>query len=159
MPSRVQALNIFEPAIVRRAIADAFQRGSVIGGTSAGTACQSDTMITGEGNFKVIRANSVELWEGFGFFRGVVVDQHFIARQRSNRLISVILEHPELLGVGYIIGPKLASLNFSGGLLAWGLLVPIIAYFIGPTLFPAGTTPTTGFTSKPRSAAMISAVS
>ena len=35
-----------------------------------------------------------------GFFREVVVDQHFIARQRSNRLISVILEHPELLGVG-----------------------------------------------------------
>jgi putative OPT family oligopeptide transporter len=36
--------------------------------------------------------------------------------------------------VGYIIGPKLASLNFSGGLLAWGLFVPIITYFIGPSL-------------------------
>jgi cyanophycinase len=57
-------------------------------------------MITGEGDFKVIRAKSVELWQGLGFFRGVVVDQHFIARQRSNRLISVILEHPDLLGVG-----------------------------------------------------------
>jgi len=43
---------------------------------------------------------SVELWRGFGFFGDVVVDQHFIARQRSNRLISVILEHPDLLGVG-----------------------------------------------------------
>jgi putative OPT family oligopeptide transporter len=38
------------------------------------------------------------------------------------------------MGVGYIIGPKLASLNFSGGLLAWGLFVPILTYFIGPTL-------------------------
>ena len=28
------------------------------------------------------------------------------------------------MGVGYIIGPKLGALNFSGGLLAWGLLVP-----------------------------------
>jgi cyanophycinase len=82
------------------AIAAAFARGTVVGGTSAGTACQSPLMITGEGDFTVIRAGSVELWRGFGFFRDVVVDQHFIARQRSNRLISVILQHPELLGVG-----------------------------------------------------------
>ncbi len=45
---------------------------------------------------------------------------------------------PAYLGVGYIIGPKLASLNFSGGLLAWGLFVPIISYFIGPALVGSG---------------------
>jgi len=45
---------------------------------------------------------------------------------------------PAYIGVGYIIGPKLASLNFSGGLLAWGLFVPILTYFIGPSLLPAG---------------------
>jgi putative OPT family oligopeptide transporter len=33
------------------------------------------------------------------------------------------------MGVGYIIGPRLAALNFSGGVLAWGLLAPMIAYF------------------------------
>jgi len=82
------------------AIAAAFARGAVVGGNSAGTACQSPLMITGEGDFTVIRAGAVELWRGFGFFRDVIVDQHFVARQRSNRLISVILEHPELLGVG-----------------------------------------------------------
>jgi len=36
---------------------------------------------------------------------------------------------PAYMGVGYIIGPRLAALNFSGGVLAWGLLAPIIAYF------------------------------
>jgi len=36
---------------------------------------------------------------------------------------------PAYMGVGYIIGPRLASLNFSGGVIAWGLLAPIIAYF------------------------------
>ncbi|MGE4568150.1 MAG: OPT family oligopeptide transporter [Bacteroidales bacterium] len=41
---------------------------------------------------------------------------------------------PAYMGVGYIIGPKLASLNFSGGVLAWGLLVPMILYFMGPSL-------------------------
>lgn len=37
---------------------------------------------------------------------------------------------PAYMGVGYIIGPKLAALNFSGGVLAWGLLAPMIAYFM-----------------------------
>ncbi|MGH9672005.1 MAG: OPT/YSL family transporter, partial [Bryobacteraceae bacterium] len=41
---------------------------------------------------------------------------------------------PAYLGVGYIIGPKLAALNFSGGLLAWGLLVPLLMFFLGPRL-------------------------
>jgi cyanophycinase len=82
------------------AVAAAFAAGAVVGGTSAGTACQSPLMITGNGNFKVIEAKNVELWEGLGFFAGVIVDQHFVARQRQNRLISVILEHPDLLGVG-----------------------------------------------------------
>jgi putative OPT family oligopeptide transporter len=41
---------------------------------------------------------------------------------------------PAYLGVGYIIGPRLAALNFSGGVIAWGLLVPLLAYFLGPQL-------------------------
>ena len=47
---------------------------------------------------------------------------------------------PAYIGVGYIIGPTLGSLAFAGGLLAWGLLTPIILYFIGPNL----TMPETG---------------
>src|SRR5579864_2385197 len=49
---------------------------------------------------------------------------------------------PALLGVGYIIGPRLAALQFSGSVVAWGLLVPLIMYFKGPELasyLPAGT--------------------
>ena len=38
------------------------------------------------------------------------------------------------MGVGYIIGPKLGALNFSGGLLAWGLMAPMILYFLIPDL-------------------------
>ncbi|PYX89691.1 MAG: oligopeptide transporter, OPT family [Acidobacteria bacterium] len=50
---------------------------------------------------------------------------------------------PAYLGVGYIIGPRLAALNFAGGVLAWGLLVPLLIYFLGPNLpgMPAGTAP------------------
>jgi putative OPT family oligopeptide transporter len=41
---------------------------------------------------------------------------------------------PAYLGVGYIIGPRLAALNFSGGVVAWGLMVPLLIYFLGPQL-------------------------
>ena len=39
---------------------------------------------------------------------------------------------PAYLGVGYIIGPRLGSLNFAGGVLAWGLLVPLLTFIAGP---------------------------
>ena len=39
---------------------------------------------------------------------------------------------PAYLGVGYIIGPRLGALNFAGGVLAWGLLVPLLTFTIGP---------------------------
>ncbi len=50
---------------------------------------------------------------------------------------------PAYLGVGYIIGPRLAALNFAGGVLAWGLLVPLLTFLLGPYIQaqqPAGTT-------------------
>jgi putative OPT family oligopeptide transporter len=41
---------------------------------------------------------------------------------------------PAYVGVGYIIGPRLASLNFAGGVLAWGLFAPLLMFFLGPQL-------------------------
>jgi putative OPT family oligopeptide transporter len=36
---------------------------------------------------------------------------------------------PALLGIGYIIGPELASINVSGGVIAWWLLIPLLLFF------------------------------
>lgn len=52
-------------------------------------------------------------------------------------LISTPGVNPSFLGVGYIIGPNLAALNFTGGLLAWGLFVPLLLFFLGPQIEPA----------------------
>lgn len=51
-------------------------------------------------------------------------------------LISTPGVSPAYMGVGYIIGPTLAALNFTGGLLAWGLFVPLLLFFAGPSLEP-----------------------
>ena len=49
---------------------------------------------------------------------------------------------PAYLGVGYIIGVRLASIQFAGSVLAWGLMVPLLIFFLGPQLkqyIPADT--------------------
>jgi OPT family oligopeptide transporter len=36
---------------------------------------------------------------------------------------------PALMGIGYIIGPELAAINASGGVLAWWILIPLLLFF------------------------------
>ncbi|MDD3642210.1 MAG: oligopeptide transporter, OPT family, partial [Candidatus Krumholzibacteria bacterium] len=75
---------------------------------------------------------------GVGAFFSALVEFRFIAAgwQKIVSLSKGVLMlrapgmNPAYFGVGYIIGPKLGAINFSGGVLAWGLLTPIIAYFI-----------------------------
>ena len=76
------------------------QHGITIGGTSAGTACQTELMLTGKGNMKVLKSKNIELVRGLELLPNVLIDQHFIERNRQNRLISVVLEYPKLLGIG-----------------------------------------------------------
>lgn len=50
---------------------------------------------------------------------------------------------PELLGVGYIIGPRIAGVTFAGGVLSYLILIPLIRFFgqglESPLVSPAGT--------------------
>ena len=69
------------------------KRGGVVGGSSAGAAIMTEVMIAG-GNPKARTA------KGFGFLPGAVVDQHFLRRNRVNRLIGVLQDHPGLVGFG-----------------------------------------------------------
>ena len=68
-------------------------RGGVIGGTSAGAAVMSDVMIEG-GN------PIAQVGRGFGFIRNAVFDQHFLRRNRVNRLLGVLADRPGLIGLG-----------------------------------------------------------
>ena len=77
-----------------------YSDGLPFGGTSAGCAIMSNTMITGEGNFDVIDYRQVETKPGLGFVANAVLDQHFIVRRRLNRLMSVMSGCREVYGVG-----------------------------------------------------------
>jgi len=97
--NRITALFKEHPDL-RDALQAKYKAGAVFGGTSAGTAVISEVMITGEGDFTVIDGAKVETDRGLGLLKDVITDQHFIVRQRENRLFSLILAHPDLLGVG-----------------------------------------------------------
>ncbi|HNW75485.1 MAG TPA: oligopeptide transporter, OPT family [Bacteroidales bacterium] len=73
------------------------------------------------------------LWEKFVTF-GQQVISGTIFKGQGGMLLSSPGVSPAYMGVGYIIGPRLGALNFSGGLLAWGLLAPMILYFLVPNL-------------------------
>jgi cyanophycinase len=86
----------------------AYHDGAVIAGTSAGAAVMSQKMITGNEilhpkyneTFKCIESGNIEFEEGLGLLTTAIIDQHFVMRSRYNRLITSVLENPELPGIG-----------------------------------------------------------
>jgi len=90
------------------AIHTAFRNGAVIAGTSAGAAVMSKRMITGNElrypqyneTFKCIEAGNIEYADGLGLLATAIIDQHFVKRSRYNRLITSVLENPDLPGIG-----------------------------------------------------------
>ncbi|HNW88290.1 MAG TPA: oligopeptide transporter, OPT family [Bacteroidales bacterium] len=96
-----------------------FLFGAMIGGA----------LIKALGEFKFFALT----WEKFvAFGKSTITGTAF--KGQGGMLLSSPGISPAYMGVGYIIGPKLGALNFSGGLIAWGLLAPIIYYFIAPSI-------------------------
>ncbi len=104
--SRFMSVVINSP--VMDAIHQAYKNGSVIAGTSAGAAVMSKKMITGnqkkhkgsDAGFVTIESDNIEISQGLGFLNDVIIDQHFIKRQRLNRLVAASIENPAQLCVG-----------------------------------------------------------
>jgi cyanophycinase len=97
---QARVMDVLADAELLAAVKARFAAGVVFGGTSAGAAVMSSRMITGEGDFTVIDGDKVEVRPGLGLVEGVIVDQHFVKRQRQNRLFGLVLRHPEERGVG-----------------------------------------------------------
>jgi cyanophycinase len=82
-------------SVLHRRVAE----GMTLAGTSAGAAMMSGTMIVG-GDDAVVSAGSVRTAPGLEFLPGVLIDMHFAARGRLNRLLSAVAMYPHELGLG-----------------------------------------------------------
>ena len=111
-----------------------------------GTAC-ADVLLAGEEG----GANASTVFSGMGLaavFKFVVDGLKVIPADVSAAFTSLKGEigmevYPALLGVGYIVGPQIASYMFVGSVIGWMVIIPLICLF-GPDtwLYPAdvGTT-------------------
>lgn len=101
-------MNIVSGTPVYDAIHYAYEHGATVGGTSAGAAMMCEYMITGNqlrdstysATFYSIETNNIELTQGLGLIKNIIIDQHFVVRSRYNRLLTALQTHPNLVCTG-----------------------------------------------------------
>jgi cyanophycinase len=93
-------MDVLKDEELLKLIRDKYLKGVPFGGTSAGTAVLSDPMITGDADLKLLDGTKVGTRKGLGFVPNVIFDQHFLVRQRQNRLFGLIMQYPKMSGVG-----------------------------------------------------------
>ena len=87
------------------------REGAVIAGTSAGASAMSTHMVAFGASGSTPKQRMVQMAAGLGILPGVIVDQHFEARNRLGRLLAIIASNPSLLGIGVdedtagVVGP------------------------------------------------------
>jgi cyanophycinase len=82
------------------ALLDAHRRGVTIGGTSAGASIQSSHMVAFGPGGSTPKQRMTQLASGLGLLPDTVIDQHFAQRNRYGRLLMLVAQSPNLLGIG-----------------------------------------------------------
>lgn len=82
------------------AIVAAHERGVVVGGTSAGASIQSSHMVAFGAGGVTPKQRMTQVAAGLGLLRSSVIDQHFDQRNRYGRLLMIVSQSPQLLGIG-----------------------------------------------------------
>jgi cyanophycinase len=86
-------VEVLRGTAVEKALHQVLARGGVVGGTAAGAAVMSGLMITGT-------SARAEIGDGLGLLPGTVIDQHFLKRNRLDRLLGVLTKYPGHVGFG-----------------------------------------------------------
>jgi cyanophycinase len=86
---------------VGNAIRDAYRRGAIVCGTSAGAAALTETILAGGEVDETGKHNDMHIGPGLGLlgFRAMI-DTHFAQRRRLHRLFVAIAANPDLMGLG-----------------------------------------------------------
>jgi cyanophycinase len=85
---------------VGEAVVRAHARGAVVAGTSAGASIQSSHMVAFGVGGATPKQRMTQVAAGLGLLRTSVIDQHFDQRNRYGRLLMIVSQSPQLLGIG-----------------------------------------------------------
>ena len=86
--------DLYRGTQVELGLRKVLERGGVVGGTSAGAAVLSQTMIRESSGAAAV------LDSGFGLSTTAIIDQHFTERSRCTRLLGALRQNPSLIGLG-----------------------------------------------------------
>lgn len=93
---RLASLYLDTP--LQRELSGVLARGGVVGGNSAGAIIQGSFIVRGRPDKPALIAR--DHTTGFGFLRQVVINPHLTSAKREGELITVVDQHPDLLGIG-----------------------------------------------------------
>ena len=82
------------------AVVAAHERGAMVAGTSAGASIQSSHMVAFGGPGATPKQRMTQVAAGLGLLPSSVIDQHFDQRNRYGRLLMIVAQSPQLLGIG-----------------------------------------------------------
>jgi cyanophycinase len=82
------------------AVVRAHERGAVVAGTSAGASIQSSHMVAFGTGGATPKQRMTQVAAGLGLLDTTVIDQHFDQRNRYGRLLMIVTQSPQLLGIG-----------------------------------------------------------
>jgi cyanophycinase len=76
------------------------ETGFFLAGTSAGASALGGQMLVAGRGWRSLLGGGIEVVPGLGLLPELLIDQHFIERERYPRLLHAVLAHPHLLGLG-----------------------------------------------------------
>jgi cyanophycinase len=82
------------------AVVQAHERGAVVAGTSAGASIQASHMVAFGPGGGTPKQRMTQVAAGLGLLDTTVIDQHFDQRNRYGRLLMIVAQSPQLLGIG-----------------------------------------------------------
>jgi cyanophycinase len=83
-----------------QSIKTAHEGGTVVAGTSAGASIQSSHMVAFGVAGATPKQRMTQVAAGLGLLESAVIDQHFDQRNRYGRLLMIVSQSPQLLGIG-----------------------------------------------------------
>ncbi len=98
--NQLKLSTVIAGTLFGQAIVEAQRRGVTIAGTSAGASIQSSHMVAFGPGGTTPKQRMTQVAAGLGLVENCVIDQHFAQRNRYGRLLMIVSQSPQLLGLG-----------------------------------------------------------